>query len=225
MVCCVISSYLCSSLAEPLNRLLHSVTGVWNLEDFAGHLVAIVGACAAVYMGLVRLGHGVDDVRMYFHTWVTLPVTIGVALMQFTFALSTAGETETAEFQNLTGQGGWFAAYWLVKTALVTYLLLVAGRIVLRLRQYQRTAVLNLYLAAIAGTAFCFLLLAGHVTTAVDLHGAARLVGCVAMVLWSMTAAHSWRVKSRVDYTPDVAREDVADAAQEQRDAPFAQGD
>src|SRR3546814_1501907 len=47
---------LMSPLAsETLGKALHSVTGMWNLEDFVGHDMYIVAASAIVYNTVGRL--------------------------------------------------------------------------------------------------------------------------------------------------------------------------
>ena len=78
---------LMSPLAsETLGHWLHSLTGMWNLEDYIGHDMYIVAASAIVYNALGRLQ---DDHAMQatFKQYVERPATLCIPLLLATFSL------------------------------------------------------------------------------------------------------------------------------------------
>ena len=84
---------LMSPLAsETVGKALHSVTGMWNLEDFVGHDMYIVAASAIVYNAVGRLQ---DDHQMQraFRQYVELPATLCIPLLLATFSLSSTPST------------------------------------------------------------------------------------------------------------------------------------
>lgn len=181
---------------------MHGLTGVWNLEDVTAHLLVVAWGCVAVYMGLVRFADG-PTLQAYYAQWVLRPVVVALALMQATWVASPAGETPVSRFEELE-PSYWLMAYWTVRCALVIYLLMLAGRIVWRLRTIRSTLVLNMYLTAYAAMILCLLTIHLQVASLLHVHDLPRTLGYVSIILLSVTAAISWRIKSRSDYVPDV---------------------
>ena len=83
--------------SETIGRALHSVTGLWNLEDFIGHDMYIVAASAIVYNALGRLQ---DDHAMHrvFKQYVEYPATLCIPLLLAAFYFSNAHDAYAADF-------------------------------------------------------------------------------------------------------------------------------
>src|SRR5689334_7916019 len=96
--------------SETIGRVLHSWTGMWNLEDFIGHDMYIVAASAIVYNALGRLQ---DDHSMQraFKQYVEYPATLCIPLLLATFAMSSAHDVYARDFF-ASPTDGWLAAYW-----------------------------------------------------------------------------------------------------------------
>lgn len=182
---------------------LHGLTGTWNREDLLGHMFAIVCACAAVYMCLIRLGDK-ESVQAFYTEWVIWPLSIAVPLLQATFTMSHARERHVAHFEDLEPDG-WLATYWTLLTATIVYLLLLAVRIlrsILRTPDDGRT-VPHLWLLTF-GVGILFTLALGcHVVTPFDMRALIWSLGYGCAALWSFTLAYSWLQRRRPLVIPD----------------------
>ena len=89
---------LMSPLAsETLGKLLHAMTGMWNLGDYIGHECYIVAASAIVYNAVGRLP---DDHAMHSSVkqYIERPATLCIPLMLAAFSLSNGATVYRADF-------------------------------------------------------------------------------------------------------------------------------
>lgn len=180
-----------------LGRSLYALTGQWHFEDLLGHLCAIVSASSAVYMFMVRFAGGETLQRLYTQ-WVVRPLTVVIPLLVTCHTLARAGQEYSRNFDDVE-PGPWLGLYWLVLCGTLVYLSGYAARLVLLLRQSDRRCsgtVLNMYLAASVATILFVVLLYVHVITPYNIRGIARPLGYLAVMMWSITPAYSWKLKS-----------------------------
>ena len=96
--------FLMSPLAsETLGHWLHSLTGLWNLEDYIGHDMYVVAASAIVYNALGRLQ---DDAAMQrtFKQYVERPATLCIPLLLATHEAEADLQVGVAEVESIRHQ-------------------------------------------------------------------------------------------------------------------------
>lgn len=185
-----------------IGRPLHALTGLWNPEDYVGHLFAILCACTAVYMCLTRLGNA-ELVQAFYTRWVILPLTLVIPLMQAAWGLSGASDAYIARFEDLEPDT-WLSIYWTLFCGTLIYLLILAGRIAWRVRQQLRfTRIVDMYLATFGLTILFTLALGFHVLTDAYIHNLVYTLGYGSGIMWAATPAYSWWVKTRPVNVPD----------------------
>src|SRR6476620_11877842 len=83
--------------SETVGQLLHSLTGVWNLEDYIGHDCYVVAASAIVYNALGRLQ---DDnaTQSAFKQYVERPATLCIPLLLAAFSLGNGAKVYRSDF-------------------------------------------------------------------------------------------------------------------------------
>ncbi|MGW0158714.1 hypothetical protein ACWDUN_05260 [Mycobacterium sp. NPDC003323] len=186
--------------SETIGKALHSVTGMWNLEDFIGHDMYIVAASAIVYNALGRLQ---DDHAMQrtFKQYVEFPATICIPLLLAAFSLSNAHNVYARDFF-ASPTDVWLGVYWAMLCGLLIYLLGYGGRALLVLRKDPRSRrIANIYLAACAsGIIACVI----RITTALwpaalEWEGGVLvwIFACACGAGFALSSAHSWRIKTK----------------------------
>jgi hypothetical protein len=192
---------LMSPLAsETVGQWLHSVTGIWNLEDYIGHDLYVVAASAIVYNALGRLQ---DDNAMQaaFKQYVERPATLCIPLLLATFSLGNGAKVYRSDFFTVPTDF-WLSAYWLLLCGTLIYLLGYGSRALLVLRQDPRSRrIANIYLMASASgiTACVIRIITAYVPVLQEIENG-KLVwffACACGAGFALTSAHSWRVKTK----------------------------
>jgi hypothetical protein len=192
---------LMSPLAsETIGQWLHSLTGIWNLEDYIGHDLYVVAASAIVYNALGRLQ---DDNAMQtaFKQYVERPATLCIPLLLATFSMGNGAKVYRSDFFTVACDF-WLSAYWLLLCGTLIYLLGYGARALLVLRQDPRSRrIANIYLLASAsGIIACTIrIITAYVPPLAELEGG-KLVwffACCCAAGFALTSAHSWRIKTK----------------------------
>lgn len=192
---------LMSPLAsETLGHWLHSLTGMWNLEDYIGHDMYVVAASAIVYNALGRLQ---DDhaLQATFKQYVERPATLCIPLLLATFSLGNGAKIYSADFFELRTDF-WLAAYWTLLCGTLVYLLGYGARALLVLRKDPRSRrVANVYLAAsISGMLACVVRIVTAWVPSLQPVESGTLVwffACMCGAGFALMSAHSWRIKTK----------------------------
>lgn len=192
-----IAAYLTSSIGKTgVDQAWHELTGRWNDGDLLGYFLGTVCCAAAVYMCLARLGDA-EMVQEFYHRRVTQPLSVVLPLIVAAFELGPAGETHIGYLEDLEEPiVSWSTVGWFLYCATNVYLLLLAARLAWQLRQSQRTVV-DMYLASFFLTVAFFVVLFVHVVSNFDLRSIAWACSYSAVVLFAITPAYSWRLKTR----------------------------
>jgi hypothetical protein len=192
---------LMSPLAsETLGHWLHSLTGMWNLEDYIGHDMYVVAASAIVYNALGRLQ---DDHAMQatFKQFVERPATLCIPLLLAAFSLGNGAKIYSRDFFELHTDF-WLGAYWVLLCGTLIYLLAYGARALLVLRKDPRSRrVANVYLAAsISGILACTVRIITALAPSLQPIENGNLVwffACMCGAGFALMSAHSWRVKTK----------------------------
>jgi hypothetical protein len=193
--------FLMSPLAsETLGHWLHSLTGMWNLEDYIGHDMYVVAASAVVYNALGRLQ---DDHAMQttFKQYVERPATLCIPLLLAAFSLGNGAAIYKVDFFQVPTDA-WLSAYWLMLCGMLIYLLGYGSRALLILRKDPRSrTVATVYLAAsISGMLACAVRIVTALVPSLQPIENGTLVwffACMCGAGFAITSAHSWRIKTK----------------------------
>ena len=193
--------FLMSPLAsETVGHWLHSLTGLWNLEDYIGHDLYVVAASAIVYNALGRLQ---DDRAMQttFKQYVERPATLCIPLLLATFSLGNGAAIYSRDFFQLHTDF-WLSAYWVLLCGTLIYLLGYGSRALLVLRKDPRSrTVANVYLAAsISGMLACAIRIVTALFPSLQPIENGTLVwffACMCGAGFALMSAHSWRIKTK----------------------------
>jgi hypothetical protein len=192
---------LMSPLAsETVGQLLHSLTGLWNLEDYIGHDCYVVAASAIVYNAMGRLQ---DDhaTQTSFKQYVERPATLCIPLLLATFSVGNGAAIYRPDFFTVPTDF-WLSAYWLLLCGTLIYLLGYGSRALLILRRDPRSRrIANVYLAASAsGIIACTVrIITAYVPPLQELEGGTLVwfFACTCGAGFALASAHSWRIKTR----------------------------
>ncbi len=192
---------LMSPLAsETVGQLLHSLTGVWNLEDYIGHDCYVVAASAIVYNALGRLQ---DDAALQssFKQYVERPSTVCIPVLLATFSVGNGAAIYRPDFFTVPTDF-WLSTYWLVLCGTLIYLLGYGARAMLVLRRDPRSRrIANVYLAASAcGIVACTVrIITAYVPPIQALEGGSLVwfFACTCGAGFALASAHSWRIKTK----------------------------
>ena len=186
--------------SETIGKALHSLTGVWNLEDYIGHDCYVVAASAIVYNALGRLQ---DDnaTQAAFKQYVERPATLCIPLLLATFSLGNGATIYRSDFFTVPTDF-WLSTYWLLLCGTLIYLLGYGSRALLVLRQDPRSRrIANIYLLSSAsGIVACTIrIVTAYVPPLQELEGGALVwfFACSCGAGFAQTSAHSWRIKTR----------------------------
>ncbi|ORV45059.1 hypothetical protein AWC02_14125 [Mycolicibacter engbaekii] len=134
--------------ATQLGPALHSLLGLWNVQQVAGWLCLIAGVMGNIYHMLVRLT-AAPHVWPVMRKHLLVPVGLGIAVMLVAF-FNSEREFEPDMFIRLNGDR-WLTAFEVAAGALLLFLSGYVGRLMVALRPDHRArATLVLYLAAMA---------------------------------------------------------------------------
>jgi hypothetical protein len=192
---------LMSPLAsETVGQLLHSLTGLWNLEDYIGHDCYVVAASAIVYNAMGRLQ---DDhaTQASFKQYVERPATLCIPLLLATFSVGNGAAIYRPDFFTVPTDF-WLSAYWLLLCGTLIYLLGYGSRALLILRRDPRSRrIANVYLLASAsGIIACTVrIITAYVPPLQELEGGTLVwfFACTCGAGFALASAHSWRIKTK----------------------------
>lgn len=192
MAACLASDNASAILSAPL----YHMTGLWNVEDFLGHLCTLASASAAVYMVLARFGDN-HTLRQLFAKWVTYPLTVVIPLLFACFLCSKGSQINNPIFEDLEPDA-WLTLYWLLFCGTVIYLLMCTMRVLLVLRRCEPVgAAVNMYLATAALTILTLALLFIHAVTQIYIRDLIWTFADLAVIGWVATPACSWIMKTK----------------------------
>jgi hypothetical protein len=173
-----------------LSRKLHAITGVWNLEDLAGHICVLIAMCCLLYLVADRLDMNPAQFRWFVRYRIELPCTIAFAVLAAVFV---AGDIDDRYIADAVAAETtpWLRAYWLTMTAACFYLLWHIGQALLILRRDDRSRrAATAYLVAVGISVCC---------------GAAFIVAIEPLqwvmvrgevVAYAIAASYTWRSKA-----------------------------
>jgi hypothetical protein len=176
---------------------LHAISGMWNLEDFLGHVSYVVAAVALAQTVLSRI---TDDDRLQEigTQWIERPATVCIPLMLAAWALGNGSKIYRSNFYEVPGDA-WLKIYWLLFSIMLIYLLAWTLRGVLFLRRIPRhrpTATVYLVLV-VAGIAVCTARIVTEWCSWPE-HGVVGWLSTFAGgIIFAVAAARSWRTKTR----------------------------
>jgi hypothetical protein len=186
--------------SETLGHWLHSLTGMWNLEDYIGHDLYIVAASAIVYNALGRLQ---DDHAMQktFKQYVERPATLCIPLLLATFSLGNGAKVYGADFFEVRTDF-WLSIYWILLCGTLIYLLGYGSRALLILRKDPRSRrIANVYLvASFSGIAACVVRVITALVPSLQPLENGTLVwvfACLCGAGFALTSAYSWRIRTK----------------------------
>lgn len=186
--------------SETLGHWLHSLTGMWNLEDYIGHDLYVVAASAIVYNALGRLQ---DDHAMHktFKQFVERPATLCIPLLLATFSLGNGATVYAADFFEVPTDF-WLTAYWILLCCTLIYLLGYGSRALLILRRDPRSRrIANIYLiASFSGITACGIRIITALVPSLQPLENGTLVwtfACLCGAGFALTSAYSWRVRTK----------------------------
>lgn len=193
--------------ATELGPPLHTLLGLWNVQQLVGWLCLLAGVIGNIYHMLVRLADPA-------HVWPIMrkhllaPVGLGVVVLLVAFVNSTRG-FEPDMFAHLAGDR-WLTVFEVTAGMLVLYLSGYVARLMLSLRHDHRArTTLVLYVAAMAfALAAC---LVGIISAGVDGYAGPAIWACVCLsvAIFAYGLARSWQAK-RAWFSPKTSapRED-----------------
>ncbi|MEE2855698.1 MAG: hypothetical protein VX424_23940 [Actinomycetota bacterium] len=103
----------------PTFDVLHSVTGIWNLEDLIGHIVYLSGLVTLTHVMMARLD--VPDRRQVIRLRLEPMAALGFPTMVGLF-IAGAPDHHVRDL-TLEPAHGWLAWYWLVFCAMAVWIL------------------------------------------------------------------------------------------------------
>lgn len=188
-----------------LGQWLHSITGLWNLEDYLGHDTLIVAATAVAYAMLGRLARG-SDLAELFRRDVKGPALVSIPLLLVTFCAGNGVRVYRPDFMTVPCDL-WLDVYWIILGATLVHLLVYTCRalwIIRRDERSRRTA--NVYIFALSIASACYATPALVILApGLDIAQARWLVWtglCVAALIYSWAAREAWQDRVRWFATP-----------------------
>jgi hypothetical protein len=176
---------------------LHAITGMWNLEDFLGHLSYLL---AAVAFAQAVLSRAADDQRLQEigTQWIERPATVCIPLMWAVWATGNGSKVYRSNFYDVPGDV-WLKIYWLLFSAMLIYLLAWTLPALLFLRgipRHRPTATVYLALV-VAGIAVC----SARIVTEWCSWSERGVVGWSSTfaggIIFAVATARSWRNKTK----------------------------
>lgn len=122
----MLMALLCVCLLNPLSTWtigawLHSLTGAYNLDIYAGCMFGVGSAAAAVWCAVRRL-RSTDWLRDSFYKTVTLPMRVLMPVLFMLFWCSKVTD-HSYPYVGKIPQDGWLHMYWVVLCSFYIYLL------------------------------------------------------------------------------------------------------
>ncbi len=179
-----------------IGRPLHALTGMWNLEDFIGHVLALICAATLAYVVMARFNADDETLGEEFHALVGIPLTFLIPLLFALFLQSKGSREYATNFYDVGGDFGeylYLEGYWMLLTVALAYILGWSIRHLWVLRRDEPSPVVTLYLATATLTLAFFTALTVHAVTSLRVGNFAWHLGYLCVIGWTGTPAVAWR--------------------------------
>lgn len=136
-----------------LGPKLHAATGIWNLEDLAGHLAYIIGMAAMAFTILSRLNMPDAALAQYIKHRIEFPLALFIPAVMMVFECAGFGDGRDVDLV-LAHPTLWTRVYFLMYVGAVIYLLalVIPALLIIRRHQHQKpTATVYLCATGISG--------------------------------------------------------------------------
>lgn len=183
---------------ETVGRLLHAITGIWNLDTWVGDCLYIAAAGLVGINVSSRLRITDDDLRNFFSQRFALPMTIVVNVLLALLVMSPAASTECPDmFRCPTDH--WLDAYWSVFCGFLIWVLINTMRaaLLLRRRNPSNRRPAAVYIAALVFAISCCVVRIVTTWTDDSPDEWFWLTNCAAGMLLAHVAAWAWRQQVR----------------------------
>lgn len=180
-----------------LSSNLHTLTGVWKLEELIGHLCYFLGMQTLLFLVVSRLDMTRAQFRSFVRYRIEIPGTMTIALMIALFCCSRVAKRYVPD-TIAAKDGPWMRVYWMVLAAAVSCILLQIYHALMILREDPRSRrAANAYLFAIAINAACV------VVSVFGFEYLRWLLVRAEVIAYAIAATYSWRIKQRADVPSD----------------------
>lgn len=179
-----------------LSSKLHTLTGVWNIQELLGHLGYMFGMLCILYLVVSRLDMTADQFQSYVRYRIELPGTLVMACMVAVF-IAGPGKHDMTDL--VTAQVTPFLRmYWLTVAIALSFILVQATQALLILRRNPRSrCAANSYLWAVAVSA------AGIVAFQLEIGWLQWVIIRLEVVAYAIAATYTWHSKQRADVPSD----------------------
>lgn len=196
LLCQLSALFLMSPLSgATVGTFLHTLTGQWNLDAWAGHC-CFMGAAGMLMVNVAsRLNISDNQLRGGFHHFFVAPMTVIVPVLLALLTMSSGAKQKRPDMF-LCCTDHWLDAYWTLLCAFLMFLLATSVRVLLALRQdprNERTA--TAYIVALSsGGAACLLRIITTWDNSTFNYDIWLWAGCCfASSIFAYASARSWR--------------------------------
>ncbi len=177
------------TITPAVNRALHAMTGIWQLNIWLAHCSYIAALVALLYHAMTRL-MDIDELRHRFRWHVTPVVSVvppvSLALLWASPAVAASGPASVVDVPI----DGWLLAYWRLVSVTLFYLFIYCGWAVMTIYLHDRRSrlVASMQFIAIVLGIICTIPLNSPIDP---------IIRSTATVLFAVSAAISWRRRMR----------------------------
>lgn len=179
-----------------ISSKLHTMTGVWNLEQLVSALGYFVGMFSVLYLVADRLDMTREQMYSFVKYRIGAPACIAMSLMTAIFVTGPGKAYVPDTVAAVTTP--WLRAYWLVIAVSLSYILTLVTQALLVLRRDPRSRrAANSYLCAVGVSAACI------VAFQLEIPLLQWVCIRVEVVAYAVAASYTWHSKQRVDVPSD----------------------
>ena len=180
--------------AQLLSTPLHSLVGVWNVDDLLGHLAYLTGLIALVNTLVNRVD--LAEPARFKRLSLEMPIAIMLPLLLGLFY--TGAPEEQARDLFAAPATLWLSLYWVALCSAASYLITLLWRLLLVVRRDPRSRIIaNVYLAAIMVDSGCVVSVIVSRMIPDYPHMVTWLLLSVAASGYALAPAYSWRRKAK----------------------------
>jgi hypothetical protein len=173
-----------------LSGPLHSVTGLWNIEDLLGHLLYMCGMVSVTYMVLAQLNMSDRQFSRFLKRRVELPAHLFFPFAWMMFALAGFGERDSDMI--LDAPTVWSRFYFLMYVLADFYLLwLIIPALYIIRRDPRQRAAATVYLGA------AYITLAGCIAVLIDIPVVVWVGIRIETAAYAVAAIYAWHARAR----------------------------
>ncbi len=177
-------------VSDWLSPRLFALTGLWNIEDLAAHILYLCGMWSVLLLVADRLDMSTNQFRWYARYRMELPSILANMAMIAAFVFGGVGDRPVPDLVSTNPDTGLYV-YWLVMIATVSYIIGHAGWILLQLRKDPRSKrAATAYLCALGLSGVCIVVFA-----APGLIQLQWIMVRVEVVGYAVAASYTWRSK------------------------------